>query len=159
MNAVATKETRTPSEGAEVVGVRQPAEEEEGRVDHPAKVFRIGMVIGHLLDEAHRIELDEESRVRMWEIYKDAVRELNSLMSADLRKEFSALRPELVEGVPSVSELRTLYAQLWGWIEGLFHGIQAALFEQFMESRKQLEELRKRGLEPTQRAARDGPYL
>ena len=91
------------------------------------------------------------------------MQELSAAVSPDLQEELGRLvEPFLdVEGVPTEAELRIAQAQLVGWLEGLFHGIQATLFAQQMEARQQLEELRQRGLPPGEGgvAARPGTYL
>src|SRR5438876_1884799 len=121
-------------------------------------------MVRELLDETRQASLDEAGRKRLAEIYQRAVGELAEVLSADLKDELSELAPPL-EGVPSESEIRVAQAQLVGWLEGLFHGIQAAMFSQQAAARAQFEELRRRGLPggPPQpeRQAQDarGPYL
>jgi hypothetical protein len=133
-------------------------------VSHPAKVMRIGSMIRQLLEEVRRGPLDEAGRARLAEIYTMSVEELSSSISEDLQDELGRLvRPflENAEEPPSDAELRIAQAQLVGWLEGLFHGIQATLFAQQMEARQQLEELRSRGLPPGPDGAntRPGTYL
>jgi hypothetical protein len=116
-------------------------------VSEPAKVMRIGSMIKQLLDEVRQAPLDEASRNRLREIYDTSVRELASGLSPDLQDELRRVTlPFGDESTPSESELRIAQAQLVGWLEGLFHGIQATLFAQQMAARNQLEELRRRGL-------------
>jgi hypothetical protein len=116
-------------------------------VEHPAKVMRIGSMIKQLLDEVRQAPLDEASRTRMREVYDTSVKELASGLSPDLRDELTRLTlPFDADQVPSESELRVAQAQLVGWLEGLFHGIQATLFAQQMAARSQLEEMRRRSL-------------
>jgi hypothetical protein len=141
-----------------------PAEEGSGEsVDQPAKVMRIGSMIKQLLDEVRQATLDEPSRERLREIYETSVRELAGALSPDLRNELDRLTPPFNEGVPSEAELRVAKAQLVGWLEGLFHGIQATLFAQQMAARQQLEDMRRRlppGQDDGQDAqARPGTYL
>ncbi len=130
-------------------------------VEQPAKVLRIGSMIKQLLDEARQAPLDEPSRARLREIYETSVRELASTLSPDLSQELDRLAlPFASEEAPSEGELRVAQAQLVGWLEGLFHGIQATLFAQQMAARSQLEEMRGRGLpvgEPDMRHG--GNYL
>lgn len=135
------------------------AEEEAGRVSHPAKVFRIGVMVGRLLNEARTMELDEASRERMEEIYGETIKELSDVISSDLRDELARLTPALEAEIPTAAELRIVHAQLLGWLEGLFHGIQAALFEQFLESRRRFEEMQKRSLGPAKEEVHQGTYL
>jgi hypothetical protein len=129
-------------------------------VEQPAKVMRIGTMIKQLLDEVRQAPLDEASRERMREIYETSVRELAKGLSPDLREELDRLVSPFEAGTPSEAELRVAHAQLVGWLEGLFHGIQATLFAQQMAARSQLEELRRRGLPPGADASeRPGTYL
>lgn len=127
-------------------------DEEEGQgesVQHPAKVMRIGSMIKQLLEEVRHAPLDEASRSRLKEIYETSVHELGQGLSPDLRAELGRLALPLDAGTPSEAELRVAQAQLVGWLEGLFHGIQATLFAQQMAARQQLEEMmQQRGLPP-----------
>ncbi|MGQ0616350.1 MAG: bacterial proteasome activator family protein [Acidimicrobiia bacterium] len=114
-------------------------------VEEPAKVMRIGSMIKQLLDEVRSAPLDEASRDRLREIYDVSKRELSAALSPDLREELARLTPPFNEnGVPTESELRVAQAQLVGWLEGLFHGIQATLFAQQMQARQQIEDMRRR---------------
>ena len=99
-----------------------------------------------LLDETRQTSLDEPGRKRLAEIYGRSVGELSDVLSGDLREELASLAPPIEGGVPTESELRVAQAQLVGWLEGLFHGIQAAMFAQQAAARAQFEELRRRGL-------------
>jgi hypothetical protein len=114
-------------------------------VEQPAKVMRIGSMIKLLLDEVRQSDLDEPSRERLREIYETSVAELSSALSPDLRDELGRLaHPFAGNDTPSEAELRVAKAQLVGWLEGLFHGIQATLFAQQMAARQQLDEMRRR---------------
>jgi hypothetical protein len=141
------------------------ADEHQGifeAVEQPAKVMRIGSMIKQLLEEVRQAPLDDKSRARLQEIYRTSVQELGDGLSEDLREELGRLvLPFLEEGQPSDAELRIAHAQLVGWLEGLFHGIQATLFAQQMAARAQLEEMQRRGLPPGAQAdpARPGTYL
>jgi len=130
-------------------------------VEQPAKVMRIGTMVKQLLDEVRSAPLDEASRVRMREIYEQSVQELASTLSPDLAAELDRLTLPFDEGTPSEAELRVAQAQLVGWLEGLFHGIQASLMAQQMAARAQLQEMRQRGLPPGQGELpeRPGTYL
>ncbi|HET9071398.1 MAG TPA: bacterial proteasome activator family protein [Acidimicrobiales bacterium] len=132
-------------------------------VEQPAKVMRIGSMIKQLLEEVRQAPLDEASRTRMREVYDTSVKELASGLSSDLREELDRLTLPFSPGeVPSEAELRVAQAQLVGWLEGLFHGIQATLFAQQMAARSQLEEMRRRSLPPGSDEARPttpGTYL
>jgi hypothetical protein len=114
-------------------------------VERPAKVMRIGSMIKQLLDEVRHSPLDDASRSRMKEIYQTSVEELANTLSPELAAELHRMTLPLDSAVPSDAELRVAQAQLVGWLEGLFHGIQATLFAQQMAAR-QLEEVRQRGL-------------
>jgi hypothetical protein len=130
-------------------------------IEQPAKVLRIGSMIKQLLDEVRQAPLDDASRVRLREIYETSVKELADGLSPDLREELEKLVPPFSdEGMPSDAELRIAQAQLVGWLEGLFHGIQATLFAQQMAARAQLDQMRQRGLPPGQQEPnRPGTYL
>ncbi len=134
------------------------AEGETDEVSSPAKVLRIGSMIKALLDEVKAASLDEKSRSRLAEIYETSVRELSEVLSPDLASELKGFSLPFRDGeIPTDAELRIAQAQLVGWLEGLFHGIQATLFAQQMSARSQLEEMRQRGLpQPPQQT---GNYL
>ena len=117
----------------------------EETITEPAKLLRIASMVRELLDQTRQTALDEPGRKRLAQIYTRAVGALTDVLSDDLREELSALAPP-VEEVPTEAELRVAQAQLVGWLEGLFHGIQAAMFAQQAAARAQFEELRRRGL-------------
>jgi hypothetical protein len=124
----------------------RPGEEAGEAVQHPAKVMRIASMARQLLDEVRQTELDQPSRSRLREVYETSVQELADVLSPDLREELTRLSLPFDQDAPSDAELRVAHAQLVGWLEGLFHGIQAMLFAQQMESRQRLEEMRRRSL-------------
>jgi hypothetical protein len=143
-------------------GGRGDGTEEAGTqsVQEPAKVLRIGSMVKTLLDEVRAAPLDEKSRVRLKEIYEQSIHDLSEGLSPDLVAELEALAPPFDEGeTPSDAELRIAQAQLVGWLEGLFHGIQATLMSQQMAARAQLEEMRQRGLPSAGESGRTGAYL
>jgi len=115
-------------------------------ITEPAKLLRIASMVRELLEETRQTSLDEPGRKRLAEIYGRSVGELAGILSEDLREELASLAPPIDDGVPTESELRVAQAQLVGWLEGLFHGIQAAMFAQQASARAQFEELRRRGL-------------
>jgi hypothetical protein len=121
---------------------------ESETVEQPAKVMRIGSMIKQLLEEVRQAPLDEASRVRLKEIYETSVKELADGLSPDLRDELDRLALPFENGTPSEGELRIAQAQLVGWLEGLFHGIQATLFAQQMAAQAQLEQMRKQRMLP-----------
>ena len=128
--------------------LNQPAEivEEQSEttletVTAPAKVMRIGSIIKQLLDEVHSMTLDLPSRERLAEIYERSIVELAEALSPDLQEELRMLALPFNDGeVPSDAELRVAKAQLVGWLEGLFHGIQATMFAQQLSMRQQVEQ-------------------
>ena len=157
-------------------GPGTPAEEEEDSlatmVEQPAKVMRIGSMIKQLLEEVRGSSLDEAGRSRLRDIYSRSIKELEAGLAPELVEELERLSLPFDENtVPSEAELRIAQAQLVGWLEGLFHGIQTALFAQQMAARAQLEQIRRQALPrgagmpggedegngPTQRSS--GPYL
>jgi hypothetical protein len=127
-------------------------------VEHPAKVMRIGTMIKQLLEEVRAAPLDEAGRQRLREIHESSIHELETGLAPELRDELERLTLPFGDGVPSEAELRIAQAQLVGWLEGLFHGIQTALFAQQMAARAQLEEMRRRAL-PAGHAHGDGPVI
>lgn len=142
-------------------------EQQSEAVEQPAKVMRIGSMIKLLLEEVRQsdADLDEPSRDRLREIYETSVTELATALSPDLRDELGRLaHPFAGTNAPSEGELRIAKAQLVGWLEGLFHGIQATLFAQQMAARQQLDDMRRRlppGASPMggDSEARPGTYL
>ncbi len=115
-------------------------------IERPAKVMRIGSMIKQLLDEVEKAPLDAASRTRMKEIYERSVHELSDGLSPELVAELDRLALPFETDSPTDAELRIAQAQLVGWLEGLFHGIQAALFAQQLAAQSQLEEMRRRSL-------------
>jgi Protein of unknown function (DUF2587) len=151
-----------PMAGVIVPSEERAPDEAELReaVSSPAKVMRIGAMVRQLLEEVRHAPLDEAGRARMREIYDTSVQELASVLSPDLAEELGRVTRPFEGGTPSEAELRVAQAQLVGWLEGLFHGIQATLFAQQMAARNQLEEMRKRALPPPQReSGSSGLYL
>ena len=148
-----------------VVGADEPTEESHEAVEQPAKVMRIGSMVKQLLEEVRQAPLDDAGRTRLGEIYEMSVRELAGGLSPDLRDELNRLSMPLGDGVPTEAELRIAQAQIVGWLEGLFHGIQATLFAQQVAAQSQLQQIRQRGLPgPGDTAggpseARPGTYL
>ena len=112
-------------------------------VEQPAKVMRIGSMIRQLLEEVKAAPLDEASRNRLKEIHRASIKELEAGLAPELVEELERLSlPFTEEGTPSDSELRIAQAQLVGWLEGLFHGIQTAIYAQQVAARAQLEQMR-----------------
>jgi proteasome activator-like protein len=135
-------------------------------VEQPAKVMRIGSMIRQLLEEVRAAPLDEKSRARLKEIHTSSIKELEDGLAPELVEELERLSLPFAEGdVPSEAELRVAQAQLVGWLEGLFHGIQTTLFAQQMAARAQLEQMRRAlppGMIPPDELPQQpssGPYL
>ncbi len=146
-------------DGIEIAG----SEEHSEAVEQPGKVMRIGSMVKQLLEEVRQAPLDEAGRTRLREIYELSVRELATGLSPDLAAELDRMALPFDRDVPSEAELRIAQAQLVGWLEGLFHGIQATLIAQQMAARAQLDEIRQRGLpsgtDGTRPVDRPGTYL
>lgn len=113
-------------------------------VEQPAKVMRIGSMIRQLLEEVRAAPLDEKSRAQLKEIHSSSIKELEDGLAPELVEELERLSlPFTEDEVPTEPELRIAQAQLVGWLEGLFHGIQTTLFAQQMAARAQLEQMRR----------------
>ncbi|MDQ6697549.1 MAG: bacterial proteasome activator family protein [Actinomycetota bacterium] len=119
------------------------AVERREAVEEPAKVMRIGSMIKQLLEEVRTVALDEPARDRLKEIYDTSIKELGTAVSPDLRDELERVTIPFGGQHPTDAELRVAQAQLVGWLEGLFHGIQATLFAQQMAARSQMEDPRR----------------
>jgi Bacterial proteasome activator len=142
-------QTDPPPERGELVVPPPAATSEEqpeelgDAVTSPAKVMRIGSMVKMLLEEVRAAPLDEPSRERLAEIYERSVAELADALSPDLQHELKMLALPFRDGeIPTEGEIRVAKAQLVGWLEGLFHGIQATLFAQQLAARQQLEQMR-----------------
>jgi Protein of unknown function (DUF2587) len=148
------------AENTESTEVVEAAEDDDGslaaQVHQPAKVMRIGTMIKQLLEEVRAAPLDEAGRARLREIHESSIHELEDGLAPELRDELERLTIPFGGEVPSEAELRIAQAQLVGWLEGLFHGIQTALFAQQMAARAQLEEMRRKALPPGSHG--DGPH-
>jgi len=126
-----------------VAPVDEPEQPPNETVTEPAKMMRIGSMVKQLLEEVRAGALDEASRERLGEIYERSIVELSEALSPDLQDELHNLALPFKDGeIPSDGELRVAKAQLVGWLEGLFHGIQATLFAQQIAARQQLEQMR-----------------
>jgi hypothetical protein len=156
------------TDAAEASGERPVTE----MVEQPAKVMRVGSMIRQLLEEVRAAPLDEKSRQRLKEIHTSSIKELEDGLAPELVDELERLSlPFAEDDVPSEAELRVAQAQLVGWLEGLFHGIQTTLFAQQMAARAQLEQMRRAlpagmmpspddaALQQQQQQRASGPYL
>ena len=130
-------------------------------IEQPAKLLRIGSMVKQLLEEVRLAPLDEASRERLREIYEQSVRELADGLSPDLVAELNRVSIPFDSPTPSDAELRIAHAQLVGWLEGLFHGIQATLVAQQVAARAQLDEMRQQSLTEGDdgHVGRPGTYL
>ena len=129
-------------------------------IEQPAKVLRIGSMVKQLLDEVKSAPLDEASRRRLRDIHRQSIKELESGLAPELVEELERLSlPFLDNEIPSEAELRISQAQLVGWLEGLFHGIQTALFAQQMAARAQFEEMKRQSITMGESDKSSGPYL
>jgi Protein of unknown function (DUF2587) len=141
--------------------VQQPAPGPEGdggegnkqeQVSRPTKLIRIASMVRNMLEEVRRAPIDDAGRRALREIHERSIHELEDVLSPDLKQELCEVVLPFKDdgGAPSESELRLAQAQLVGWLEGLFHGIQATLFTQQMSAQGQMEEMRRRALESGQ---------
>ena len=152
---------------SDLVVVAEPDADKDGSesVEQPAKVMRIGSMIKQLLDEVRQAPLDDASRKRLMEIQRRSIEQLADGLSPDLREELEHFTlPFGEDEVPSNDELRIAQAQLVGWLEGVFHGIQTALVAQQMAAQAQIQNMRGRqqlppGLGNSQQQPGAGQYL
>jgi hypothetical protein len=137
-----------PADAAGAEPPQEPEEAEGGQsitdlVEQPAKVMRIGSMIRQLLEEVKAAPLDEASRQRLADIHAASIKELEQGLAPELVDELERLSLPFSDETPSDSELRIAQAQLVGWLEGLFHGIQTVIYAQQMAARAQLEQMRR----------------
>ncbi|MGH9036367.1 MAG: proteasome activator [Acidimicrobiia bacterium] len=133
-----------------------PAQAPEGQaapvegevVSQPAKLIRIASMVRNMLEEVRRAPLDDAGRNMLRQIHDKSLHELEDVLSPDLREELKEVTLPFAEATPSESELRIAQAQLVGWLEGLFHGIQATMFTQQAMAQQQMEQMRRRALGP-----------
>ena len=158
MNAPEAPVEQSVEQSAEVVPAAPQETEDDvtSMVEQPAKVMRIGTMIKQLLEEVRAAPLDEAGRQRLREIHETSIHELEDGLSPELREELNRLSLPFGDAVPSEAELRIAQAQLVGWLEGLFHGIQTALVAQQMAAQAQLTGMR-RALPPGVHPQQAGP--
>jgi hypothetical protein len=125
----------------------EAADEASEQISSPTKLIRIASMVRTMLDEVRRAPLDDAGRRRLREIHERSLEELESVLSPDLQKELAEVVLPITTDEPTESELRLAQAQVVGWLEGLFHGIQATLFTQQAAAQGQLEQMRRRALE------------
>ena len=136
----------------QIVDDDAPMEDDDGGtfVTEPSKLIRIASMTRAMLEEVRASGLDDPGRVRLISIYRSSIDELREVLSEDLKEELDTIFLPLEADTPTESELRVAQAQLIGWLEGLFHGIQASLFTQQMSAQNQLEQMRRRrALDPS----------
>ena len=162
----ASAEPTTPSDLVEVLpppGDNQVAPGDDGPerevVSQPSKLIRIATMIKSMLEEVRQASLDEAGRQRLRQIHERSLAELSEVLSDDLKEELGDVMLPFDDGTPSESELRIVQAQLVGWLEGLFHGIQATMMTQQMMAQQQLEQMRRRALPPGQQGPGSGPAM
>jgi hypothetical protein len=140
--------------------VPQGGSDDTEQIARPTKLIRIAAMVRALLDEARRAPLDDAGRRSLKEIHERSIRELDEILSPDLQQELEQVTLPFSSETPSDAELRIAQAQLVGWLEGLFHGIQATLFTQQVQAQRQFEDMRgRRSLEPGQGERNPGNYL
>lgn len=128
-------------------------------VTEPSKLMRIASMTRAMLEEARTADVDEPGRKRLHEIYQRAVEEICEVVSEDLREELTQVFVPFAEGVPTESEIRIAQAQLVGWLEGLFNGIQAAVMTQQLMAQAQFQQMQRRALQAGTPEERPGVYL
>jgi hypothetical protein len=139
-------------------GAATDGDEAQEQITSPTKLIRIASMVRGMLEEVRRAPLDDAGRRRLREIHEKSLEELEGVLSPDLRQELAEVVLPFGEDAPSESELRLAQAQLVGWLEGLFHGIQATLFTQQAMAQGQLDEMRRRrALDPGALGQPSGP--
>lgn len=148
----------------EVVAIEEgeEGEDQSESISHPTKLIRIASMTRAMLDEVRQAPIDERGRVRLAEVHRQSLDELREILSEELLDEFDQIMVPLEGDESSEAEIRIAQAQLIGWLEGLFHGIQASLFSQQVAAQSQLAEMQRRKLQPPgpqQRQEGSGLYL
>ena len=144
--------------GRMVVEASTDEEEVPDRIEEPAKLLRIASMTRSMLEEVRTATLDEEGRARLKAVFDATLEQLHTVLTEDLREELAEVFVPLDEGVPTQAEIRVAQAQLIGWLEGLFNGIQAAIMTQQMAARAQLKQIRG-GTSPDEDHGGGGLYL
>lgn len=140
----------------------EQADQERESISHPTKLIRIASMTRAMLDEVRHAPIDDKGRVRLAEVHRQSLDELREVLSEDLLDEFDQIMVPLEGEQVTEAEIRIAQAQLIGWLEGLFHGIQASLFSQQVAAQNQLAEMQRRALQrpqPQQRQDGSGLYL
>jgi hypothetical protein len=150
------------TDNAEIVEDERPRPDEGTTITDAGRLMRIAVMLRNLQQEVRQSPTDEAGRERLKQVHKVALQQLCEVLSSDLQNELSSLTLPLGDGAPTESEIRMAQAQLLGWLEGMFQGIQAATFHQQMIARQQLEHMRQGGLPsgiPGQPQPGTGQYL
>jgi hypothetical protein len=150
------------AEAADPAGDASGNAEDDGSdtINEPSKLIRIASMTRAMLDEVRQAPLDDAGRQRLHDIHHRSLEQLGEALSPDLAEELKTIFIPLGDDSVSESELRLVQAQLVGWLEGIFHGIQASLWSQQAAAAAQLEEMRKRhALETGDRPFPPGQYL
>lgn len=146
-------------ESATVEAESEDATPSGAPISEPTKIIRIASMTRAMLDEARQAPLDPAGRRRLLDIHERSLDQLSEVLSEDLRNEFSDIFQPLNSPTPSQSELRVAQAQLVGWLEGLFHGIQASLVSQQLSAQAQLSEVQQKAIESGEHPTYPGVYL
>jgi hypothetical protein len=158
-----TQETEIDSEAVTPEVIQEPGNQEDERtvphVTEPSKLLRIASMTRAMLEEVREAPLDDAGRSRLLSIYERSLEELKGVLSEDLREELDAVFVPINQESPSEAELRIAQAQLVGWLEGLFHGIQASLISQQMAASAQLDLMRQRKAIEAESGKQDGSGL
>ncbi len=145
----APETTQLRNAEVEIVGERDNGDREpRSSITEPGKLMRIALMLREMQEEVRRADTDEAGRQRLRQIHDRSLSEMRSVLSGDLEDELVTLTLPFDSETPTESEIRIAQAQLIGWLEGLFQGIQAAIFNQQLAAREQLEQMRHRGLPP-----------
>jgi hypothetical protein len=138
----------TDEQTVQTVEVVEEAEQDDERdaITEPGKLLRIALMLREMQEEVRRADPDEPGRQRLKQIHETSLNEMRSVLTGGLQEELDALTLPFDSDTPTESEIRIAQAQLIGWLEGLFQGIQAAIASQQMSARHQLEQMRGRGL-------------
>lgn len=157
-----TEHETSPAEEADVEVIVGEEEEAQASYVQAPKLMRIASMTRAMLDEVRQSPLDDAGRKRLVEVHERSLEEMNEVLSPDLREELGDIFLPLSSETSTESELRIAQAQLVGWLEGLFAGIQATLFSQQMAAQNQLQEMRMRAIEAQSQRRGDvvgGQYL
>lgn len=135
------------------------SESSSGEIEEPAKLLRIAHMVRSMLDEVRTTELDEAGRARLADVHQRSIDALREVVSGDLEEELAEVADHLGEGTPTGSELRVAQAQLAGWLEGLFRGIQASMAAQQQATKQQLAQMQQQQQQQQVSGPGSGQYL